>query len=68
MEVFGQDETVGTRVRRAAADGFNYIVMVGDSELESNILSVRTRQSRALKKMTLDELKNIFCKLENEYT
>lgn len=60
VEVSSQEDTVGNRIRHALTEGFSYIIMVGDREVDSNTVSVRTRDSRKTETMTVQQVKELF--------
>lgn len=67
VDVNSQEEPVGHRIRSSIAQSYNYILMVGDKEMESNTVSVRTRGSRESTSMKIPELHAMFCELEDKY-
>ncbi|ANB15222.1 threonine--tRNA ligase MST1 [Sugiyamaella lignohabitans] len=67
VEVALQDEPVNVRIRRAISENYSFILMVGDREVESNTVTMRPRGSRATQTVTVEELHQHFCKLQNEY-
>jgi len=50
--------TLQRRVREAEREWVPYIIVVGEKELESDILPVRDRKTRKIRKMKLEELIN----------
>ncbi len=49
----GEDDTVGYKIKKAVKDKVPYIIVIGDKEIESNVLTVRDRgsnQTREIKK------------------
>jgi threonyl-tRNA synthetase len=67
VEMMSQEDTVGNRIRLALNQGFSYILMVGDREIENNTVAVRSRDSRKTENMPLDEVKARFAHLQNSY-
>ncbi|NPB00468.1 MAG: threonine--tRNA ligase [Crenarchaeota archaeon] len=51
-----REESVSKKIREAEKSWIPYIVVVGREEVESNVLTVRVRGSKELKKMGLEEL------------
>ena len=43
MDVFGDDKTLNKRIREAQLLGYNYILVVGDQEVENRTVNVRSR-------------------------
>lgn len=63
VEVWSMAEPVGGRIRRAIEHAANYIIVVGDREVENQTASVRDRDgNKKLVAMSLDELKQLFQK------
>jgi threonyl-tRNA synthetase len=50
--------TLQKRVREAEMEWVPYIIVVGEKEVESNVLAVRDRKTQKIRKMTLEELTN----------
>ena len=48
--------TMQKRVREAEREWINYIIVLGQKEIESNILPIRDRRARKIKKMKLGKL------------
>jgi threonyl-tRNA synthetase len=56
VDVDDRLETVEKKVRDAETEWVPYIIVFGKKEKESNVFSVRDRESGSIKQMTLDEL------------
>ncbi|ODQ79311.1 hypothetical protein BABINDRAFT_180495 [Babjeviella inositovora NRRL Y-12698] len=67
VDVDTRNETVGSRTKDAIAKSYSYIVMVGDKEVESQTISMRSRSSRKITSMTVDEAARTFVELEKKY-
>lgn len=67
VDLFASDETFGARTRRAISEGYNYIIAVGDKEIEENKISIRTRDSKDTMIATNQEVLSMFSKLEDAY-
>lgn len=67
VEIAAENEPVPVRIKRAVEKGYAYILMVGDRELESSTVAVRTRQSRKTESMTPSEIAAKFAQLEDSY-
>lgn len=67
VDVDSRDETVGYRIKDAIARGYSYISLIGDREVEHGTLSVRSRDSRNTKAMQLEEVIEMFQKLEDNF-
>ncbi len=57
-EIDDSDSTVGNKIRKAVTEKSPYMLVIGDKEINSNTLSVRTRGSQD----TVDYEKDIFIK------
>ncbi len=55
-DVDDRDETLDKRIRDAETEWIPYIVVYGERERESGLLSVRVRRSGKVEKMSLDQL------------
>jgi len=64
-EVDESSESINKKVRNAQLDQVNYILVVGDRELEAGNVSVRTRENDVL---GARELKTIINSMKNEYS
>lgn len=67
VDLAASDETFGARTRRSISEGYNYIIAVGDKEMASNTLSIRTRDSKETLTMTADDVLKMFSELEDAY-
>ncbi|VVT58054.1 uncharacterized protein SAPINGB_P006014 [Magnusiomyces paraingens] len=67
VDLFDADETVGARTRRAISEGYSYIIVVGDKEMEDRKLSIRTRESRNTQYLDIDQTISMFSQLEDAY-
>ncbi|MCS7140777.1 MAG: threonine--tRNA ligase [Candidatus Nitrosocaldus sp.] len=56
VDVDDRDESVGKRIREAEMEWIPYIIVVGEREVRSNILSVRDRRSGKVREMSIEEL------------
>ena len=50
------------KIREAEREWINYIIVIGQREMESNILAIRDRRAGKIKKMKLDALVNVVLK------
>lgn len=66
-DLLASDETVGARTRRAISDGYSYILMVGDREVENGTVSVRPRSDRKTQEISVEEAISRFSNLEDNY-
>lgn len=66
-DLLASDETVGARTRRAISDGYTYILMVGDREMASETVSIRSRSDRKTESVALQEVISRFSHLEDNY-
>lgn len=67
-ELMAQAEPLGGRIRRATELHPNYILVVGDREMENNTVSVKPRGSKKSITMTLPELKDLFREKELSFS
>lgn len=67
VDLSATDETVGAKTRRAISDGYNFIVVIGDKEVENNQIAVRSKDSRQTQLLTVEQLKDMFSTLEDTY-
>ncbi len=56
VDIDDRDETVSKRIREAEKMWIPYIVVIGREEVNSNILTVRIRGEKNLRKMSIEEL------------
>ncbi|MDQ5983293.1 MAG: Threonine--tRNA ligase 2 [Eubacteriales bacterium SKADARSKE-1] len=54
-----RNEKIGYKIREAQLKKVPYMVVIGDKEVESNTISVRSRKDGNLTQMTLDEFLNM---------
>lgn len=55
VETDNNDETVGNKIRKATMEKIPYVLVIGDKEVETSILSVRERGSREAREVKKDE-------------
>ncbi|MFA4833419.1 MAG: threonine--tRNA ligase [Patescibacteria group bacterium] len=55
VEVDGDNETVGNKIRKAVGEKTPYVLVVGDKEMESKKLAVRDRGSRETREIEKDK-------------
>lgn len=67
VDLLATDETVGARTRRAISDGYSYILMIGDRELESGKVSLRARKDRKTDTLSVAEVITKFSNLEDDF-
>ncbi|OBA20704.1 threonyl-tRNA synthetase [Metschnikowia bicuspidata var. bicuspidata NRRL YB-4993] len=67
VDVDKRSETVGTRIKDALQKGYSYIIMIGDKDLASGTISVRTRDDRKVENVAVAELYLRFVALEKAY-
>lgn len=66
-DLLASDETVGARTRRAISDGYSYILMVGDREMENGTVSIRSRRDRKTETVSVEEAIAQFSHLEDNF-
>lgn len=59
-------QTLDKKIRNAQLEQFNFILVIGKEELESNSINLRTREGDVLGKKTIEELINYLQNLEPE--
>lgn len=67
VDVDRRNETVGNRIKDAIQKGYSYILMVGDKDMENGTIAVRTRDSRKIDNMTVEQIYRTFVELEKAY-
>jgi threonyl-tRNA synthetase len=55
-DVDDREETVEKKIRDAEVSWINYIVVIGEKEIKSNILSVRERGSKKIREVKVEDL------------
>lgn len=60
-----RNEKIGFKIREHTLQKVPYLLVVGDKEVEKNLVSVRTREGKDLGVMTIDE---IYVKLQHQIT
>ncbi|EYC02179.1 hypothetical protein Y032_0101g3347 [Ancylostoma ceylanicum] len=60
-------DTLAKQIRKAAQAQFNFILVVGPKEMRNGTVNVRTRENESHGEVHLDELIQIFRRLESEY-
>lgn len=68
IELYAQNEPLGGRIRRAINAAASYVIVVGDREMSSGTVSVRTRESRKLSSLSLDDLEQEFADRVKSFT
>lgn len=67
IELLNEDENLGTKVRKAKEDKTNYWVIVGDKEIEKNMVTLESRDNGGLGQMSLEEaLKKLLEEIKNK--
>lgn len=67
VDVDKRTTTVGNRIKEAIQKGYSYILMVGDKDLENGTVSIRSRDSRQVSNLTVEEIYKKFVELEKNY-
>jgi len=62
VELDLRNEKIGSKIRDHTLKKVPYLIIIGDKEVEDNILSVRSQNGKDLGKMSLDELLEILRK------
>lgn len=67
VDLDDRNETIGFRTKDAISKGYNYIILVGDKEIESGMLAIRSRSDRKIEKLSVENIVQKFQQLENNY-
>lgn len=54
-ELDDRSETLGSKIRNAQAEKVSYMIILGDKEIESNTISIRSRSGKETKSVLLDD-------------
>ncbi len=58
VDIDDRNESIGKRIREAEKEWIRYILVIGDKEANSENLSIRDRQTGAVKELSFDEFLN----------
>lgn len=67
VDVDSRSETVGNRIKESLRHGYSYIIMVGDKDIQNGTVAVRSRESKKVENLTVEELYQRFIDLERSY-
>lgn len=67
VDLDDRNETIGFRTKDAISKGYNYIILVGDKEIETGKLAIRPRNDRKIVNLEIDEIIKKFKNLEDSY-
>lgn len=67
VDVDARSETVGNRIKDARRLGYSYVVVIGDKDIKSGTVAVRSRDDNKLVNLTVEELFKMFIELEKTY-
>jgi len=59
VDIDDRKETVGKKVRQAEREWVSYYIVVGDRELKSNLLSLKSRSATRVQSLTINEIEGI---------
>jgi threonyl-tRNA synthetase len=67
---FNPDEgtTLNKKVRNAQLDNYNFILVIGEKEMQRNTVNVRTRDNKVHGEVSIDEVIKRFVQMENSKT
>lgn len=66
VEIDSADETLGNKIRKAAGEKIPYVLVVGDKEVESDMLAVRDRGSKSARQISKsDFIAEVCSKIKN---
>ena len=54
VEIDDNTESIGKKVRQAQLEQFNYILVIGDKEIESESFNIRTRENKQISDLSLN--------------
>ena len=54
VEIDDNTESIGKKVRQAQLEQFNYILVIGDKEIESGSFNIRTRENKQISDLSLN--------------
>ncbi|MEM3411997.1 MAG: threonine--tRNA ligase [archaeon] len=66
IDIDDTDNTLAKKIKNAEELWIPFIIVIGPKELEKNVLSVRIRETREKKEMSIQELKELFAKLQKD--
>ena len=66
IEVDDRSEKIGKKIREATLEKIPYMLVVGDRDMESGTVSVRTRKGEDMGAMTLDAFSAMLRKVVDE--
>ena len=55
VEIDDNTESIGKKVRQAQLEQFNYILVIGDKEIESESFNIRTRENKQIANINLQD-------------
>ncbi|CEP61643.1 threonine--tRNA ligase MST1 LALA0_S03e07514g [Lachancea lanzarotensis] len=67
VDVDDRAEPAGYRIKDAIMKNYSYLIMVGAKEIESGKYAIRSRESRELSHLSIDQIMNKFRDLEENY-
>lgn len=67
VDIDDRAEPTGYRIKEAIEKNYSFLIMVGTKEIESGKYAIRTRESRDLEHLTLDEIIQKFSNLESNF-
>ena len=54
VEIDDNTESIGKKVRQAQIEQWNYILVIGDKEIESGSFNIRTRENKQISDLSLN--------------
>lgn len=66
VDVDASSESIGKKIRNAQLLKTNYMLIVGDNEVLNNVVSLRTREGKVIKEMSLEGFVEKISKEKNE--
>lgn len=67
VELSAENETLNNRIRKGQEQKIPYMVIIGDQEMNSDTLSIRTRENTQFKNLSIEQFsKNLLNSVENK--
>ena len=67
VDLDDRNETIGFRTRDAISKGYNYIILIGDKEIETGKLAIRSHDNRKIENIPVEQIIQKFNNLEDQY-
>ncbi|ODQ66562.1 mitochondrial threonyl-tRNA synthetase [Nadsonia fulvescens var. elongata DSM 6958] len=67
IEMDSRAESIGLRLKNARQKGYNYVIVIGDAEVESGLLPVKKQGEKVAKNMSVKQAFEMFVDLEKKF-